>query len=70
MGPALLQESQNALEYGEGMVRKWLSVRMLKDEKDSRRKARRIARCFNDANTHKSHGRRIDRVHSQKVALN
>lgn len=58
VGPALLQEAQNALDYGESMVAKWLKGRMLKD---SPHLAKQTAMHFNDASKHKSHGRRIDR---------
>lgn len=55
LGPSLLQECQNAISYSERMVEKWLMTVVPK------RKAIRIARYFNDAGRHKSHGRRIDR---------
>jgi ClpP class serine protease len=67
MGPALLQEAQNALAYGEQMVARWLAERMCRsesawDEKiDVTKAAAKIAQHFNDATTHKSHGHRIDR---------
>jgi hypothetical protein len=64
LGPALLQEARNALDYAESIVAGWLERRMFAEEKRPRvrrRKAERTARYFNDAATHKSHGRRIDR---------
>ncbi len=61
MGPALLQEAQNALDYGESMVGRWLANYMLAGDPDPIANGARIARHFNDATTHKSHGRRIDR---------
>jgi hypothetical protein len=61
LGPALLQESLDALEYSERMVRLWLERWMLAGSKGAKKKAAAIARHFNDATTHKSHGRRIDR---------
>jgi hypothetical protein len=61
LGPALLQEAQNALAYSEEMVARWLSSGMLKDAAEPEKEAQRVARHFNDAQTHKSHGRRIDR---------
>lgn len=61
IGPALLQEAQDALEYGEGMVRGWLEARMFHGRKDAKDQAERTASFFNDKRTHKSHGRRIDR---------
>jgi Serine dehydrogenase proteinase len=61
LGPALLQEAQNALEYGERMVAGWLERRMFSGESNSAALAAETASFFNDASTHKSHGRRIDR---------
>ena len=61
LGPSLLQEAQNALDYSEEMVAKWIATGMLKDSSESERRGKEIAAHFNDAQTHKSHGRRIDR---------
>lgn len=60
-GPSLLQESLNALAYGERMVATWLEFYMLKHDPAAATKAATIAKHFNDATAHKSHGRRIDR---------
>ncbi|HTE20939.1 MAG TPA: serine protease, partial [Armatimonadota bacterium] len=71
MGPALLVEAQNALEYSEKMVARWLEQRMFAGEPDAAGTASRVAAHFNDASTHKSHGRRIGRdearTHGVKV---
>jgi hypothetical protein len=61
IGPALLQEAQNALSYGETMVARWLEHRMFRDLPDAAERAAATAAHFNDASKHKSHGRRIDR---------
>jgi hypothetical protein len=61
LGPSLLQEAQNALDYGERMVAQWLEERMFKGQKKRKALAKKTAKHFNDATTHKSHGRRIDR---------
>ncbi|MGB7209975.1 MAG: hypothetical protein WBD27_15050 [Pyrinomonadaceae bacterium] len=61
LGPALLNEAENALSYGESMVSKWLSERMFRTALDPTGLAAATAFHFNDASTHKSHGRRIDR---------
>ncbi len=61
IGPALLQESKNALEYGERMVSSSLERYMFKNASDPQATAKRTAAHFNDASKHKSHGRRIDR---------
>lgn len=61
MGPALLQEAQNALDYGESMVARWLATSMFDGRAKAEEEGAAVARHFNDATTHKSHGRRIDR---------
>jgi hypothetical protein len=63
LGPSLLVEAQNALDYGERMVSEWLCRRMLANLPDGEKaaKSRQLAKFFNDAANHKSHGRRIDR---------
>jgi len=69
MGPALLQEAQNALDYGESMVAQWLATGMFYDDVDAVRRGAAVARYFNDATTHKSHGRRIDRLEADRVGV-
>jgi hypothetical protein len=66
MGPALLQEAQNALDYGEKMVARWLEGRMCVKDPNPPATAAKIANHFNNATTHKSHGRRIDRDEARK----
>jgi hypothetical protein len=61
LGPALLNEAENALKYGETMVSKWLADRMFKGLADPTTVAAATAAHFNDASKHMSHGRRIDR---------
>lgn len=71
IGPALLQEARNALDYGEGMVRRWLAEWMFRDQSrpEADDRARRAAAHFNDAAKHKSHGRRIDRDEARAQGL-
>lgn len=69
MGPALLREAQNALDYGETMVAKWLATSMFAGSTDPDAQGATVARHFNDASTHKSHGRRIDRAEAQGVGV-
>ena len=61
IGPTSLQQARNALSYGEELVAGWLQSRMFADRDDAAELARNAAAYFNDASTHKSHGRRIDR---------
>ncbi len=69
LGPSLLQEAQNALDYSESMVSRWLARWMVSDAVDPEQVGRAIAHHFNDAKTHKSHGRRIDRDEARKLGL-
>ena len=61
LGPSVLQEAQNALDYGERMVKLWLETRMFKGRDDASKLATKAASYFNKASLHKSHGKRIDR---------
>lgn len=66
VGPSLLQEATNALEYGEKMVARWLAQNMFKSHANASSLADAAAKHFNDASTHKSHGRRIDRSEARQ----
>ena len=70
MGPALLEEARNALEYGERMVREWLEAYMFKGRQNAGELAKAVAHYFNDTSNHKSHGRRIDRDEAREQGLN
>lgn len=71
LGPALLQDAQHALDYSEEMVARWLKTWMFSDE--TKRKAashgKKVAKHFNDATTHKSHGRRIDYAEVESLGV-
>jgi hypothetical protein len=67
IGPALLQEAQNALDYSERMVARWLADYMFAGQPDREALGRTIAQHFNDASKHLSHGRRIDRVEARQL---
>lgn len=71
LGPSLLQEAQNNLDYSESMVARWVAQWMLSDDADPAAAGQAVAHHFNDATTHKSHGRRIDRdeARGQKVKV-
>lgn len=70
LGPALLVESQNALDYGERMVASWLEQRMFKKRPNRVKLSKDVAAYFNDASTHKSHGRRIDISEAKRQGVN
>lgn len=71
LGPALIQEAENALDYSEEMVKKWLAERMFREKSDANEAAEKAASYFNMASVHKSHGRRIDReeARSQEIIV-
>jgi len=69
MGPSLLQESQNALDYGEAMVEGWLARRMFAGKPNAADLAKSAARHFNATAVHKNHSRRIDRDEARSVGL-
>jgi hypothetical protein len=70
LGPSLLQESQNALDYSESTVAKWLSQYMFHERADAEKLGKEVAHHFNDASKHKSHGRRIDRDEARANNVN
>jgi hypothetical protein len=71
LGPSLLQEAQNALDYSEQIVAKWAATYMFSGSADAVELGRSVAHHFNDATTHKSHGRRIgrDEARAQRVVV-
>lgn len=70
LGPSLIFEAQNALDYGEKMVANWLESHMFKEINENRTEiAEKAAAYFNDATTHKSHGRRIGRDEARSVKI-
>ena len=69
IGPALLQDARNALDYGEQMVAQWLEQYMFDGKPNAKELARKVATHFNDAKKHKSHGRRIDRDEARAEGL-
>ncbi|HFE53660.1 MAG TPA: serine protease [Bacteroidetes bacterium] len=69
IGPALLQEAQNAIGYSERMVANWLARRMFSRRQDAHAVAKDVAKFFRDASVHLSHGRRIDREEAKRQGL-
>ena len=68
-GPSLLVEARHALEYGERMVADWLETGMFLGRSDAQETARSVAKHFNDAKAHKSHGRRVDIAEAASVGV-
>jgi hypothetical protein len=69
MGPSLIQEAQNALDFGEAMVRGWLAQRMFAGRPNADDLARAAAHHFNSTDVHKNHARRIDRSEARALQL-
>ena len=69
LGPSLIKEAENALDYSEKMVANWLIKRMLSDHPDSENKGTEIAAFFNRSEDHKSHGARISRESARSVGV-
>lgn len=69
LGPALVKEATNNLEYSERMVATWLSKYMLDGQADAETRAKEIAHYFADNSQHKSHGRRIGRDEARDQGL-
>ena len=72
LGPSLIQEAQNALDYSEAMVGRWLNDYMFSNIEDPKKrsdKATQVAKYFNDATKHKSHGRRIGQEEACNVGI-
>jgi hypothetical protein len=69
MGPSLVSQARNALDYGEQMVAGWLANRMFKDQAEPLKMAASVAAHFNDTSVHKHHGRRIDRDQARALGV-
>lgn len=69
MGPSLIQEAQNALAFGEEMVRGWLEQRMFRGNPDAPQLAAHAARHFNATEVHKNHSRRIDSSEARSLGI-
>lgn len=71
LGPALLQEAENAINYGEGVVKNWLLKNMFKDKDNKEELAAKAAEYFSQCEKNTSHGRRINRdeVRSQGIEV-
>ncbi|MBT8162778.1 SDH family Clp fold serine proteinase [Arthrobacter terricola] len=69
LGPSVLHEAQSALDYSEQIVGDWLSRYMFKGESDPKAKGTEVAQHFNDAATHKSHGKRIGFEEAEEQGL-
>lgn len=69
LGPALLQEAEDAFQYSEDMVVRWMERRMFSGNTDANQKATEIAKHFGRGEKNASHGRRIDREEAKLTGL-
>lgn len=69
LGPALIQDAQNAIDYSELIVTDWLEKYMFKLEANAKAKASAVAKHFSRGSKKKSHGRRIDREEAGKIGV-
>lgn len=75
LGPALLQEAQNAIDYSERIVSDWLEKYMFRATQNPKQNATSVSKYFSrgaaNGQKNKSHGRRIDRdeARSQGVII-
>lgn len=69
LGPALLQEAQNAIDYSEKVVAGWLMRYMFKGQADAEAKGNTVASYFSRGSDKKSHGRRIDREEAREQGV-
>jgi ATP-dependent protease ClpP protease subunit len=70
MGLGLYQQAITALKHSEDLVRDWLKARMFKNNPNANNLADAAGKYFNDASTHMSHGKRIDRAAARAQNLN
>lgn len=68
-GASQLIDAKNALQYSERMVAGWLEKHMFAGQPRAKQLAAKAAKHFNDAASHKSHGRRIDRDEARSVNI-
>ncbi|GAB4327395.1 MAG: S49 family peptidase [Calditrichia bacterium] len=69
VGPALLKEALNALEYSEKIVGEWLAKRMFSSDPDRENKSKAVAHFFRDAAVHLSHGSRISKERARETGV-
>jgi hypothetical protein len=67
--PGLLEMCDDAKQLGKGLVAEWLRAYMLKGDRGKAAKSNKIAEYFADADTHKSHGRAIDRDQARAIGV-
>jgi len=69
LGPALLQEAENAISYGEDLVKQRLMTTMFKGNPDAEKIASTAANYFSQCEKNTSHGRRINRDEARSQGI-
>ena len=67
--PSLLVECENFINLSKRLVIEWLANFMFKDEKDAKRKARKVANYLTKEKITLSHARRIDAEQLRKLGV-
>jgi len=68
-GPALIVESEHAIELSKTLVLEWLTKYMYSKEQNSKNIAKKVASKLADHSLFKSHGRHIDREQAKEIGL-
>ncbi len=69
LGPSLLVEAQNAIQYSESTVQGWLEKWMFAKLASPAAAAKNAAKYFNNARVHMAHDTRIDRTMARSQHL-
>ena len=68
-GPALITQCDNAIKLSEELVSEWLSKYMFANKRDSKKRARGLAKYLSNHRGFKTHSRHIDRDEAKKRGL-
>lgn len=68
-GPALITQCDNAIKLSEELVSEWLSKYMFANKRDSKKRARSLAKYLSNHRGFKTHSRHIDRDEARKRGL-
>ena len=68
-GPALITQCDNAIKLSEELVSEWLSKYMFANKRDSKKRARSLAKYLSNHRGFKTHSRHIDRDEAKKRGL-
>lgn len=69
-GPALLVRCKDQIDFGEELVKGWLSAYMFKEDKNKINKSDRISKYLSDHSNFKTHSKHINIDNARKIGLN